>query len=58
MCNGMSNIKFCSYCCVCGTCYSLLEVLEWLQDPEMSEQGTTGRREHVTLMIPQKLEKN
>jgi len=27
------------------------------ENPEMSKQGTTGKREHVTLMIPQKLEK-
>jgi len=27
------------------------------EDTEMSKQGTTGKREHVTLMITQKLEK-
>ena len=27
-----------------------------LKDPEMSTQGTVGKRKHTTLMIPQKLE--
>jgi len=26
------------------------------QNPKMSKQGTAGKREHVTLMIPHKLE--
>jgi hypothetical protein len=26
------------------------------EDPKMSKQGTAGKREHITLMIPQKLE--
>jgi hypothetical protein len=26
------------------------------KDPKVSKQGTTGKRKHVTLMIPQKLE--
>jgi hypothetical protein len=26
------------------------------KDPKMSRQGTAGKKKHVTLMIPQKLE--
>jgi hypothetical protein len=26
------------------------------EDPNLNKQGTAGRRQHVTLMIPQKLE--
>jgi hypothetical protein len=26
------------------------------EDPEMSKQGTAGKRKHITLMMPQKLE--
>jgi len=27
------------------------------KDPKMSKQGTSGKRKHVTLMIPEKLKK-
>jgi hypothetical protein len=27
-----------------------------LENPNMSNQGTAGKRKHVTLMVPQKLE--